>query len=96
MIELGFNKTCFTPINEIKLSGQPEQKNIDISSYIIFFAEKAFNNRAYCKVGINKGRISNISFNRRYFMKDGKVELFPFKDDPNIFKPEGRRIWKYV
>ena len=33
--------------------------------------------------------MSNFSFNRRYIMKDGTVEMHPYKDDPNILEAEG-------
>ncbi len=49
----------------------------------------AFNNRIPGKIGLGKGSISDISFNRRYIMKDGTVEMHPHKDDPNILEPEG-------
>jgi 3-keto-disaccharide hydrolase len=44
---------------------------------------------ASARVSFGKGREENLSFNRRYFMKDGSVGWNPGKLNPNIVKPAG-------
>ncbi len=41
------------------------------------------------RVAFGRGREDNISFNRRFFMKDGSVGWNPGKLNPNIVKPAG-------
>jgi hypothetical protein len=41
------------------------------------------------RVSFGKGREDSVSFNRRYFMKDGSVGWNPGKLNPNIVKPAG-------
>lgn len=41
------------------------------------------------KLSVGLGHEESISFNRRYFMKDGAVAWNPGKNNPNIIKPAG-------
>jgi hypothetical protein len=41
------------------------------------------------KLSVGVGREEHLSFNRRYFMKDGSVGWNPGKKNPNIVKPAG-------
>lgn len=41
------------------------------------------------KIGSGKGFVDNISFNRRYYMKDGTLKTNPGKLNPMIDKPAG-------
>jgi len=46
-------------------------------------------NLAQARVSFGKGREESLSFNRRYFMKDGTVGWNPGKLNPNIVRPAG-------
>jgi len=43
------------------------------------------------KIGYGVGKEEQVTFNRRYFMKDGKVRTNPGYLNPDIVKPEGTR-----
>jgi len=60
-----------------------------IFNSIIESGVKAYNNRQTGKIGIGREYLYDISFNRRYVMKDGSVEMHPHKDDPNLLEAEG-------
>ncbi len=49
----------------------------------------AKNNLTDAKIGFGSGREENISFNRRYLMKDGKVRTNPGYNDKNIVRAMG-------
>lgn len=49
----------------------------------------AYNKMQPVKTGTDKGFVDDISFNRRYFMKDGSVKTNPGKLNPLIDKPAG-------
>lgn len=49
----------------------------------------AFERRVPAKVGSGKGTVNHISFNRRYFMKDGSVKTNPGRRNPLVVKPAG-------
>ncbi len=69
-------------------TSNPEIQEKIINS-IIDSGVKSFNNQQTGKIGIGKEYLYNISFNRRYIMKDGTVEMHPHKDDPNLLEAEG-------
>lgn len=64
-------------------------ENEKIVNGIISSAIEAFNSKRKGKIGIGREYLRDISFNRRYIMKDGTVEMHPHKDDPNILEAEG-------
>jgi hypothetical protein len=66
-----------------------KEENEKIINGIINSAVSAFKSRKKGKIGIGRQNIENISFNRRYIMKDKTVEMHPHKDDPNILEAEG-------
>ncbi len=49
----------------------------------------AYNKLEPAKVGIGNGHLSDIAFNRRYFMKDGTVKTNPGVRNPDIIEPTG-------
>ena len=49
----------------------------------------AYTHLAPARVSFGKGKEDSISFNRRFFMKDGSVGWNPGKLNPNIVKPAG-------
>ena len=49
----------------------------------------AYKNKRKGFIGYWKAYRNDLAFNRRYVMKDGSVELHPFKDDPRLLSPEG-------
>lgn len=64
--------------------------------YIQFLIKKsadaailAFRDRKAARIGFGKGLEKDISFNRRYYMKDGKVRTNPPVGDPDMDRPEG-------
>jgi hypothetical protein len=60
-----------------------------IINSIIDSGIKSLQNQISGEIGIGKEHLYGISFNRRYIMKDGTVEMHPHKDDPNLFASEG-------
>ena len=66
-----------------------KEENEKIINGIINSAVDAFKSRKKGKIGTGRQNIENISFNRRYIMKDKTVEMHPHKDDPNILEAEG-------
>ncbi|MFC3767489.1 neutral/alkaline non-lysosomal ceramidase N-terminal domain-containing protein [Paenibacillus sp. GCM10012303] len=52
-------------------------------------AKLAYNNRKHARIGFGTGIVDHISFNRRFFMKDGSVKTNPGKRNPLIEKPAG-------
>ncbi len=60
-----------------------------IINLIIDSGVKAFKNQKTGKIAIGRGYLYDISFNRRYIMKNGTVEMHPHKDDPNVLEAEG-------
>lgn len=57
--------------------------------YIAGSLIEAFYNREEVKIGIGKSNVKGISFNRRYYLKDGRVVTNPFNQIENIVKPAG-------
>ena len=76
-----------TDIFNEKISN-PEAAEKIINS-IIHSGVESFKNRQIGKIGIGREQLHDISFNRRYIMKDGSVEMHPHKDDPNLLEAEG-------
>jgi len=70
------------------------ENNIDKETYE-FILNGIISAGIEAKSNIKKGTLGfsieplEISFNRRYIMKNNNVEMHPFKDDPNILKVEG-------
>ncbi len=60
-----------------------------IIEQIIDSGVKAFNSKITGRLGAGSENIYGISFNRRYVMKDGSVEMHPHKDDPNLLEAQG-------
>ena len=56
---------------------------------VVQSALHAYRNRRRGFIGYGKACRNDLAFNRRYVMKDGSVELHPFKDDPRLLSPEG-------
>ena len=69
-------------------TGNPETQE-KIFNSIIDSGIKAHNNQQTGKIGVGREYLYDISFNRRYIMKDGTVEMHPHKDDPNLLEAEG-------
>ena len=57
--------------------------------YIASSVKIALNRRQKVKIAVGKSKVDGISFNRRYFMKDGQVITNPFNQIENIVKPAG-------
>ena len=57
--------------------------------YIASSVKIALNRRQEVKIAVGKSKVDGISFNRRYFMKDGQVITNPFNQIENIVKPAG-------
>jgi len=57
--------------------------------YIASSVKIALNRRQEVKIAVGKSKVDGISFNRRYFMKDGQVITNPFNQIENIIKPAG-------
>jgi len=57
--------------------------------YIAGSVKIAFKNMKDVKIGIGKGKVKGIAFNRRYLMKDGRVITNPFNQKENIIKSIG-------
>jgi len=57
--------------------------------YIAGSVKVAFKNMKEVKIGIGKGRVEGIAFNRRYLMKDGRIITNPFNQKENIVKSIG-------
>lgn len=72
--------------NEKTSNPEIQEKIINL---IIFSAIKAFRNQRTGKIALGREYLYDISFNRRYIMKDGTVEMHPHKDDPNLLEAEG-------
>lgn len=49
----------------------------------------AFSRREPVRIGFGLGEEKDISFIRRYFMKDGSYKTNPARNDPNIDRPDG-------
>jgi hypothetical protein len=60
-----------------------------LPSYLCSATTHAFNSLDTTKVAWTKGREENISFNRRYLMKDGTIKMNPGVGNPDIVKPVG-------
>ena len=52
-------------------------------------AIEAYRQMAPCRIGAGRGEERGISFNRRYFMKDGTVRTNPGFNNPDTVKPAG-------
>lgn len=69
------------------------RRDDDYSAYMIRKAAdaavEAFHHMVPCRIGAGKGTESGISFNRRYFMRDGSVRTNPGINNPDIIKPTG-------
>lgn len=50
---------------------------------------RAYKSRKRCQIGLGRGEEKEISFNRRYFMRDGSLITNPPLGDPNIAEPAG-------
>lgn len=80
-------------------TGPPIRKGLDGSShedYVSILVKKmgdaavmAYQSRRPAKIGVGTGHEGDISFNRRYWMKDGTLETNPGFNNPNIEKPAG-------
>lgn len=57
--------------------------------YIAGSIKIAYKNRIDVEIGIGKGRVEGIAFNRRYLMKDGRIITNPFTQKENIIKSAG-------
>jgi len=57
--------------------------------YIASSVKIALNRKQEVKVAVGKSKVDGISFNRRYFMKDGTVVTNPFNRIEKIVKPAG-------
>lgn len=57
--------------------------------YIASSVKIALNRMEEVKIGVGKNTVDGISFNRRYFMKDGTVITNPLNQVENIIKPAG-------
>jgi len=57
--------------------------------YIASSVKIALNRKQEVKVAVDKSKVDGVSFNRRYFMKDGTVVTNPFNQIENIVKPAG-------
>lgn len=57
--------------------------------YIAGSIKIALRNRKEIEIGVGKGRVEGIAFNRRYLMKDGRVITNPFNQKENIVKSAG-------
>ena len=75
-----------TNIFNIKKEEQETAK--EIFKKIIEAGTKAVSNKFTGNLFHGKDYLE-ISYNRRYIMKSGKIELHPFKDDPDLLEPEG-------
>ncbi len=51
-------------------------------------ARKAVESAEPCVIGTSVGKIDNVSFCRRYYMKDGSLKTWPGFDNPDKVKPE--------
>lgn len=71
--------------NVKKETGQTTQK---IFEKIILAGEESCKNIFFGNLFYAR-EYMELSFNRRYIMKNGRVELHPFKDSPELFEPEG-------
>ena len=69
-------------------TSDPETQEKIINS-IIDSGVKSYNKQQTGKIGIGREYLYGISFNRRYIMKDGTVEMHPHKNDPNLLEAEG-------
>jgi neutral ceramidase len=49
----------------------------------------AYGNKRIAKIGVAKGEVQGISFNRRYFMRDGILRTNPGFNNPDIVEPAG-------
>ncbi len=67
-----------------------ERSYLDVLPFYIASSVKiALNRRQKVKIAVGKSKVDGISFNRRYFMKDGQVITNPFNQIENIVKPAG-------
>lgn len=64
--------------------------------YLAFLGEKgadaailAYHRRAEAQVGFGRGYEGDIAFNRRFWMKNGKLQTNPGIGNPDIVEPEG-------
>ncbi len=50
----------------------------------------AYNRMQEVNIGIGSGNVHELSFPRRFWMKDGTIKMHPPKADPDIVRPDGK------
>ncbi len=69
-------------------AGEREYREF-LRDQIVSSVKAAWGKMKPAKIGFASGKADDISFNRRFIMKDGTVETHPFKGNPDIVGPEG-------
>lgn len=80
-------------------TGAPVRSGLDGSrhdEYLAYMADRAadaaivaFNGRKPARIGWGTGQVGDVSFNRRYWMKDGQLRTNPGRLNPEIDRPAG-------
>lgn len=80
-------------------TGAPVRQGLDGSlheEYLFYMSERAadaailaYSNRQPAKIGWGCGTLNGMSFNRRFWMKDGSLRTNPGRLNPNIDRPAG-------
>jgi neutral ceramidase len=63
--------------------------SINIFNGVIEAGVSSFKNKRRGFISFGRNYRNDLAFNRRYIMRDGSVELHPYKDDPNLLEAEG-------
>ena len=75
-------------VDAFESEADPEYVDLVVER-IVEAVSSAWNSLHAAEIGVGKGREENISFNRRFLMKDGSQITHPGKNNPEIVAPAG-------